>query len=129
MCLGAIDGTHVVIQAPSSSGSEYYNYKGTHSIVLLAVCDARYCFTLIDIGDSGRHSDGGIFANSEFGRRFISNGLNMPASGYLPGTDMEVPYCIVGDAAFPLRQNLMRPYPGRLLPFDKSVFVPCKKDN
>ena len=55
---GALDGKHVVIKTLALSGSQFYNIKGTFSLVLLAVVDAEYCFRLIDIGgcswDSGQ---------------------------------------------------------------------------
>jgi len=34
----------------------------------------------------------------------------------IEGATQDIPYIIVGDAAFPLRTNLLRPYPERNLP-------------
>ncbi|XP_071580016.1 putative nuclease HARBI1 [Temnothorax nylanderi] len=112
-CIRAIDGKHVIIQSPEKSGSAYFNYKKTHSIVLLAMCDANYLFTYVDIGAFGRQSDGGIFKQSEMGQRFAQGKMNVPAADEIYEGSTTYPYVIVGDEAFPLTSYLMRPYPGR----------------
>ncbi|XP_050305028.1 uncharacterized protein LOC126742416 [Anthonomus grandis grandis] len=121
-CIGAVDGKHVVIQAPPNSGSTFYNYKGSHSIVLLALCDAKYKFIMVDIGSEGRHSDGGIFKNSNMGKRLLENALNVPEPSILIDNKDPLNYYIVADEAFSLSTYIMRPYPGKFLPQDKRIF-------
>ena len=48
--IGCIDGKHVRVECPKRSGSLYHNYRGFFSILLMAICDANYCFTLFDLG-------------------------------------------------------------------------------
>jgi len=63
-CIGAIDGKHIVLQCPVNTGSEYYNYKNSFSIVLMGLVSRDYRFIFADIGSQGRISDGGVFKNS-----------------------------------------------------------------
>ncbi|XP_063219307.1 uncharacterized protein LOC134529310 [Bacillus rossius redtenbacheri] len=121
-CIGALDGKHVTIQAPKLSGSLYWNYKHSYSIVLLALVDPCYKFIAVDVGAYGKNSDGGIFVNSNFGRALENRQLNVPTSRALPGTNVELPMVIVADEAFPLKSYMMRPYPGKGLTDDRRIF-------
>lgn len=122
-CLGALDGKHVVIDAPSNSGSLYFNYKKTFSIVLLALVDANYKFISVDIGSYGKNSDGGILTNSSLGRGLENGTLNIPESSPLPETNILAPYVILGDEAFALKTYMMRPYPrSNVLDDEKRIF-------
>ena len=122
-CVGAIDGKHIVMQAPNRAGSMFFNYKKTHSIVLMAICDADYKFILVDIGDSGRQSDGGVFSNGNIGRAINENLLNLPQPRLFTGNDTEkYPFVFVGDEAFPLKINLLKPYPRNALNNSRRIF-------
>ncbi|PNF18595.1 hypothetical protein B7P43_G06252 [Cryptotermes secundus] len=110
-CIGEIDGKHFEIQAPKNSRSLYFNYKKTFSVVLLALVDANYKFVVVDIGGYGKSSDGGIFSNSVFGKRLEESRLNIPEPRPVPNSTETYPFVIDGDEAFPLKRNLLRPYP------------------
>ncbi|KAL2092781.1 hypothetical protein ACEWY4_012579 [Coilia grayii] len=121
-CLGAIDGKHIRIQPPANSGSTYYNYKSFFSVQMMAVVDAQYRFIYVSVGAQGRASDAGIFAQSDLKAALDAKLLSIPQPNSLPGTHQEVPYVLVGDEAFPLRLDLMKPFPFRLLNTEQRIF-------
>jgi hypothetical protein len=121
-CIGALDGKHVSIKQPSCSGSKYFNYKHTFSIILLALVDANYKFLFCDIGSQGRCSDAGVYSESELKVALQRNTLCVPKAGPLPGRDDEFPFCIVADDAFPLKDYMMKPYPHRNLSRHQRIF-------
>ena len=125
LCLGALDGKHVRMKCPAKAGSLFYNYKQFHSIVLLALVDANYKFIVIDVGSAGREGDAAIFQTSSLAEMMRNNTLQIPNPAKLPKSNDIFPYTIVGDEAFPLQTNIMRPYPGRktgTLPLVKKIF-------
>ena len=66
-----------------------------------------------DIGQYGSNSDGAIFKDSEFGRGFMNDQLDVSDPVHFPNflASGPVPCCFVADEAFPLRCDLMRPFP------------------
>ncbi|XP_043483581.1 uncharacterized protein LOC122512036 [Leptopilina heterotoma] len=99
-CYGAMDGKHVLMQGQPDTGSDYYNYKHFHSIVLLAMCNANYMFTMVDVGGKGRQSDGGVFKNSTFFQALRENRLNIPPPMPLYADGPNMPLVFIADAAF-----------------------------
>ncbi len=121
-CLGAIDGKHVALRCPKNSGSDYWNYKHFHSIVLLALVDADYKFIWVSVGARGSSSDAGLFDNCDFKTALEDGTINFPQPDPLPGDDQPMPYFIIGDDAFPLRTWLMKPYSKRTMPDEERIF-------
>ncbi|XP_011202945.2 uncharacterized protein LOC105225956 [Bactrocera dorsalis] len=121
-CMGAINAKHIHITRPKDGGSVYYNFRKSFSIAVVAICDADYVFRHVDVGAEGSRSDGGILARSAFGRKLLDGTLEVPQDTNLPGTSTRFPYYYVGDNTYPLKPNLMRPFPGRKLSEDKDKY-------
>jgi len=85
--VGAIDGKNVVLQCPSNSASEYFNYKSAFSIVLFPLVDSNYNFMFVDVGCPGRISDStGLYKKLE------TKTLCLPQPVPLNGREKIVPY-------------------------------------
>ena len=101
--LGALDGKHIVVRCPKNAGSLYYNCKGFHSIVLLALVNADYKFIWADIGAK-------VFSDSEL-KEAIENGtIGFQVTDPFPHDDNDTPYFIIGDDAFALRRWMMKSF-------------------
>ena len=102
---------HIAMQQTSYSGLEFFNYKHFYSVILVALVDANYKFLYVDIAAAGHASDAGVYSQSTLKEAIASNSLDLPHPGFLQEmTRLKVHYHIVGDDAFPMLENLMKPY-------------------
>ncbi|XP_023233620.1 protein ALP1-like [Centruroides sculpturatus] len=119
-CIGAIDGTHIKVSPPKEHAVDYYNYKSFYSVVLLAICDAKYKFTYVNVGAPGRNNDS-VFQNS--GIYQIFNVFTLYSELRKSYNGVNVPLLLLGDSAFPLMPILMKPFPDSAnLPNEKKQF-------
>lgn len=82
-----------------------------------------YSDLLTHIGAYGRRSDGGIFRECQFGKNFEQKKMNVPNAEAIFENGPTLPYCRVGDEAFPLKEYLLQPYPGRgRLTKERNIF-------
>ncbi|KAL3210845.1 hypothetical protein MRX96_036811 [Rhipicephalus microplus] len=85
--------------------SEFFT-SGTYSIVLMAVVDSNVA---VDVGACGWQSDGVKFSNTKFGRALENSLVCLPPPRRLPGDTTIAPHVFVGDEAFQLRSDFLRP--------------------
>jgi hypothetical protein len=112
-CIGAIDGSHVYIQAPPNSivAADHRNRYKSFSILLQAVVDSKCYFTSVNTGPPGSLHDSAHFKSSELYRKveggimggFHDDPLTWPAG--LPFS----PY-IVADRGYPLLSWCITPF-------------------
>lgn len=120
-CIGAVDGKHVRLRCPSGSGSQFYNYKGFHSLVLMAVVNGNYEFLYANVGAEGKTADGGCWRQCDFARALEKERLNLPPDIQLDATT-SIPVHLIADDAFPMGKRLLKPYPQRMLTPEERIF-------
>ncbi|XP_066598104.1 uncharacterized protein [Prorops nasuta] len=98
--VGAIDGTHIPISAPTQYSNSYINRKGFHSIHLQSICDHKLRFIDVYTGMCGSVNDARVWRLSD-----IRELINQDSQRYFPNNTH-----IIGDSAYPLTQYLIKPY-------------------
>ncbi|XP_033104551.1 protein ANTAGONIST OF LIKE HETEROCHROMATIN PROTEIN 1-like [Anneissia japonica] len=110
-CAGAIDGSLIPIKVPHFSSSDYYNCKGSYSVIIQAVVDHKLKFTDTNVGWPGKVHDAMVFRNSSLFERGESGRLFPRSTVQMGGTD--VPIFIIGDPAYTLLPWLMKRFSQR----------------
>ena len=111
-----------MIECRSNAGSAYFSYKNYHSIVFLVVCDAKYYFTFLDIGDYGGTNGASVQSNSAFWQVFkYPTKLKLPSPA--SHRNKILPHVLLGDDIFSLKPWLMKPYQGRVPKSDQLATI------
>lgn len=97
--IGAIDGCHIGIKAPHVAPEKYLNRKQFFSMILQAVANSDLCFTHVTCSYPGSVHDARVFNNSEVNNIMCGNPAYFPDHTH-----------IIGDAAYPLKVNLLTPF-------------------
>lgn len=101
----------------------YYNYKYFYSIVLIANVDANYWFIMINNGTYDKASDGGLLQNLKIFNLIEKKSLKLPNAKRLLNRSSLALFIFIGDEAFPLKEQLLRPFPRKqLCDEDKSYY-------
>ena len=116
------DRKHIPTNCPRWKGSNYFNTKGFHSLVLIALVDADKKFIWFDIDTPWSSSDSHIFPYSDLRRKIEDNTTGFPQAKSLVDQGPQMEYFIVGDDAFLLRKWMMKPFSRRSMDLNETVF-------
>ena len=74
----------------ADGGLLYYNYKHTHSVILLVVAGPNYECLYADVGVNGRSSNGRIWGNSSTSKLLDDDKFLVPKPEKIPCNDKGV---------------------------------------
>lgn len=98
--IGAIDGCHIQISAPTRNPHCYINRKGYHSILLQGICDTSLKFIDVFAGICGSVHDSRVWYMSDIRCATVENDHRYFHNHYY----------LIADAAYPLTNRMLTPY-------------------
>ena len=120
-CAGAIDGSHIPVSVPANLHTDYYNQKGWYSMLVQAVVSYDYTITDVNIGWPGSVHDAHVLVHSGLYHNATEGDL-LPHTFAKNVAGVEIPPYLIGDAAYPLKTWLIKPFPDRGLSSNKRTF-------
>ena len=112
-CIGAIDGSHIYISAPSNTivATDHRNHNKSFSILLQAVVDSKCYFTSINTGPPSSLHDSAHFKSTELYRKVeegIMGGFHDDPLSWEAG--LPFPPYIVADRGYPMLSWCIPPF-------------------
>lgn len=124
-------GKHVVIANKTSNTNETMsdvsesndiNNQKSSNTILMAIVNDNFEFIYLSLSSRSRANDSCIWESSDFNSKIQTNALNIPMDYKVNGARCKLPYVFIGDKSFPLRNNLLRPFAMKILPYDEKIF-------
>ena len=88
----------------------------------MALADARSKFLFVDIGSNGSCADQGISRETNVAKAVAQGNAGFPDPSPIPNDDHPLEHFFVGDDAFALRPDMMKPYPRLALSDAERVY-------
>ena len=112
-CIGAIDGSHIYIAAPTNTivAADHRNRNKSFSILLQAVVDSRCFFTSVNTGPPGSLHDSAHFKSTELYRKVeegVMGGFHDDPLTWESG--LPFPPYLVADRGYPLLSWCITPF-------------------
>ena len=107
--VGAIEGTHIRINAPRNSAVDYFSRYQSHDFIIQGIADGRKLFLHAAAGYPGSMHDARVLRSTTFYRQ-AERGEKLHGPTVNIENQEIAPY-LVGDSAYPLTQWLQKPYP------------------
>ncbi|KAM7134853.1 uncharacterized protein RBU57_017028 [Macrochelys suwanniensis] len=108
-CIGALDSLHVPIHAPAHLGADYCNSQGWHSVLTQVTVDGLGQFWDICAGFPGSMENSTVLENSSLWVLAREGRLFPTPLKHFMGRAQK--YVLLGDASYPLRNWILKPYP------------------